>query len=197
VLQAAELQALELQRRILSAPRRALRCRMPHLLPGFQAFSGARTFPLQLSCACSTSLNSANTSKSLGWRMPVRKEGYVVLRDNRAITRQRPYLSGLRSLCADRRDDKRMRASRMITQNFSHPTHDRDQRSPHADRDPASDGAHWLDPKRSKASATHLIAVPALGRWCLLRRGRFLWCLSLSCLGAAPSAAVCVLLAVP
>jgi hypothetical protein len=112
------------------------------------------------------SLNCANTSKSLGWRMPVRKEEYVVPKDSGATTRRRPYFSGL-EVCAVRRDGKRMRPSRMMTQNFSHPAHDRDQLSPHADRDPASDGVQWLEPELSKALATRLIGVPALGRWCL------------------------------
>lgn len=51
-LLAAELQALELQPRMLSAPRPALRCQTPRLHPGFQACSGARSFPLQFSHSC-------------------------------------------------------------------------------------------------------------------------------------------------
>ena len=100
--------------------------------------------------------------------MLVRKEGDVVLMDIMATVR-RPYLPIWSSLCAVRRGGK------------------------HADRGQASNRVQWL--QLSKASARHLTAVPALGRWC---QSLLSLCLDLSeCPCVAPYAAACALLAAP
>jgi len=181
---------------MLLAPRLALPCRMLHLPPGFQASSGARTFPLQFSSSSWTSLNYTNISNSLSWRMHVHKEGDVVLMDSRATTR-RTRIWRVGGHCV--LPTPRQTSASFTDEDAKSSSSCSRQRTRDAHRGPASHCVQWLDPELSKASAKHLTAAPALGRWCLslwsLER-RFLWYLSLYPY-AAPYAAACALPAVP
>jgi hypothetical protein len=91
--------------------------------------------------------------------------------------------------------------ARIITQDFPHPAHDSDKRNLTLIATQPRTVFNGSTPELSKLSPKHLTDVSALGRWylslwflCLERL--FLWYLPL-CLGAAPYAASCALLAVP